>query len=211
MFSSSLPLVVVIPSRQRLIPCKTLRGLFRSTSGDAAANRATKSFGSSLMEQCSSSSGTRHSTPDFGNRVLSPIRRIPSLSSISSTLFRYPRTASRNSSNPTIQRNSTSPAHAVRNVICSAGERVLKQTLPSLHSTSRDLCSGIGDIRLISFPSAINALSNSFLFTSIFIHNLRDVENNKPLRSRKTGRAVDKVQTDLFSLLSRGYIYVKLE
>ena len=66
-------------------------------------------------------------------------------------------------------------------------------------------------LRLISFPSAINALSNSFLFTSIFIHNPHDVENNKPLRSRKTGRAVDKVQADIFSLLSRGYIYVKLE
>ena len=56
----------------------------------------------------------------------------------------------------------------------------LKQTLPSLHSINRDLCSGMGDIRLISFPSAINALSNSFLFTSIFIHNLHDVKITSP-------------------------------
>ena len=102
MFSNSLPLVDVIPSRLRLIPLMIIRGSFLFTSCAASASRETNPSGSSLTVLCSFSRGTSHSTPDIGNRVLSPTRRTLSPFSISSILFLPLRTASRNSSNPTM-------------------------------------------------------------------------------------------------------------
>ena len=141
----------------------------RSAACAARANIPTTPSGSSQFLTSVLGVKSGHSTSLTVIRYRSPTSRRPASNATSTVLFLPLLTASRNSSNPTRQQNTSSPPVSSSNETSSFTPQVESRNLPSTASTLIDLQSASGDVLQISFPRAPNAPANVFLFTSIIL------------------------------------------